>query len=143
MADVRILHDIDTGQQFFPYTHENAVLGDNGELVIKKLKNEIENLKESGSGATSEQLAQIEQNKNDISELSEHIDELQEAKVVVSNDEPTEAILWIDKDSDEEVILAEIDDKKVSEEMTWSSQKINTMFTEYVEEIAELVGGDA
>lgn len=71
------------------------------------------------------------------------IDKLQDAKVVVSNDEPEYGALWIDKDVDEEVILAEIDDKKVSEEMTWSSQKINAMFTEYVDDIAELVGGEA
>ena len=71
------------------------------------------------------------------------VDKLQDAKVVVSNDEPNEGILWIDKDADEEVILAEIDDNDVSDEKTWSSSKIEQMFTEYVDEIAELVGGDA
>lgn len=69
--------------------------------------------------------------------------ELKEAKIIVSNDEPEDGAFWIDPDTDEEVILAEIDDDKVSDETTWSSEKINAMFTEYVDEIAELVGGDA
>lgn len=64
-------------------------------------------------------------------------------KVVVSNDEPEDGALWIDMDTDEEVVLAEIDDNGVSDEKTWSSSKIDAMFTEYVDDIAELIGGDA
>ena len=43
------------------------------EVVDEKARSEIKELKEKGTGATAEQLAQIEQNKNDISQLSEQI----------------------------------------------------------------------
>lgn len=43
-ADLRILLDCDTNQKFYPYTHEKAVVGENGEEVIKTLKNGISDL---------------------------------------------------------------------------------------------------
>jgi predicted phosphodiesterase len=45
MADLRLLHDIDTGEPFYPYVHKNGVIDDDGENVIEKLSNEIDALK--------------------------------------------------------------------------------------------------
>lgn len=116
----------------------------------KKLEKRIEELEENSDTNNKDDIPEVDVTSESIKEALGYtpakqmdVDKLQKAKVVVSNDEPTDGALWIDKDADEEVILAEIDDKKVSEEMTWSSQKINAMFTEYVDDIAELVGGDA
>lgn len=39
MADLRILQDVITGEQFFPYTHESAVVDKNGTPVIDGIKN--------------------------------------------------------------------------------------------------------
>lgn len=41
MADLRILLDTETNEQFYPYTHEKAVLGANGEVVMDSVKSEL------------------------------------------------------------------------------------------------------
>ena len=64
----------------------------------------------------------------EVEERLDKVDKLENAQVVVSNDAPSKGALWIDMDSDEEVILAEINDVEVSNEKTWSSRKINEEF---------------
>ena len=46
-------------------------------------------------------------------------------EVAIQNNQPAEGLIWIDTDSADEVILAEIDDNTTSAEKTWSSTKIS------------------
>ncbi len=44
MADIKILQDTDTGEDFFPVTHEEAVVDEKGNKVIAQLKSELSDL---------------------------------------------------------------------------------------------------
>lgn len=44
MADLRILQDVDTGEQFYPYTHAKAVLDEDGNSAIDNLKSDLNQL---------------------------------------------------------------------------------------------------
>lgn len=97
-----------------------------------------------------EELRTYKKLEEKIEELEEKIENIEPggggtAEVEISETEPTDenVDLWVKPSSEEEVKLPEIKDDEVSAVDTWSSQKINAMFTEYVEEIADLVGGDA
>lgn len=65
---------------------------------------------------------------SEINEKLRKVDQLStEKEVAVQNNQPTSSTLWIDTDSNDEIILAEIDDDTVSDEKTWSSTKIKTL----------------
>ena len=70
----------------------------------------------------------------EIEEKLDKVDELQDSKTIVSNEEPTEGTLWIKPEGSKEIILAEIDDTEVSDEKTWSSNKIENQISNEIEE---------
>ena len=62
--------------------------------------------------------------------------------IIVSDEEPEDGMLWIDKDTNEEIILAEIDDNDVSDEKTWSSSKIDEELNEFSNKVSLPTSGD-
>lgn len=45
MADLRILQDADTGEQFYPYTYEEAVVDKNGKPALESIKGDLSEMK--------------------------------------------------------------------------------------------------
>ena len=41
MADLRILQDVDTGEEFFPYVHEMGIIDNDGKPIIEKIMKEL------------------------------------------------------------------------------------------------------
>lgn len=70
----------------------------------------------------------------EIENRLDKVNELEDAKVVVGNTEPTEGTLWIKPEGSKEITLAEIDDAEVSNEKTWSSNKIENQISNEIEE---------
>lgn len=91
-------------------------------------------------------------------EKNHNHDDVYGGTIEITSDEPAKdkTVLTIDPEAEEVKIYTaeevdrmleqsskEISDVEISQEKTWSSHKINEMFTTYVDEIANLVGGDA
>lgn len=67
--------------------------------------------------------------QGEIGELSKQVKNVKTIEVSPESPTSDSADIWIDEDSDEEFVIPEIKDDEVSEFDTWSSKKIDGMFS--------------
>ena len=70
-TEIRTLQDVDTDEPFYPLTHERAIIDDNGEEVIPKIKEEINGLKVAYDGTVYDSAGEAV--RGQIGKLSDEI----------------------------------------------------------------------